>query len=215
MQLAILGAGNVGGALGKVFAAKGHDVCFGVRDPASAEVQALLRAIGPRARAALVKDAVRGREVVVLATPWPATRAVVEGAGDLRGKVVIDCTNPLTADLSGLTLGHSTSAAEQVASWATGAAVFKAFNQVGSATMASTDGYPVRPVMFVAGDDAARKPAVLQLVADVGFEPVDAGPLTAARLLEPLAMLWISLAYARGLGQDFAFALVRRPPSST
>jgi 8-hydroxy-5-deazaflavin:NADPH oxidoreductase len=134
----------------------------------------------------------------------------VRQAGDLSGKIVVDCTNPVTADFSSLTLGFNTSGAEQVAAWARGASVFKAFNQTGFNVMASPAFGGVRSVMFVCGDDERRKPHALQLVADVGFEAVDAGGLVQARLLEPLAMLWINLALRQGLGRDFAFAIVRR-----
>ncbi|MBV9748685.1 MAG: hypothetical protein JO157_07715, partial [Acetobacteraceae bacterium] len=90
------------------------------------------------------------------------------------------------------------------------AKVFKTFNQTGFETMADTRPYAARPVMFVAGDDEAAKPMVLGLVADAGFEAVDAGGLRAARLIEPLAMLWIELARKRGFGSDFAFTLQRK-----
>jgi predicted dinucleotide-binding enzyme len=136
MKIAIIGAGNVGGTLGRIWAAKGHEVAFGIRRPNDAKVQALVTATGKRARAASVKDAVTGADVVVLATPWSATEAAIKEAGELRGKVVVDATNPLKADLSGLAIGHSTSAAEQVAGWAPGARVVKAFNTIGAVHMA-------------------------------------------------------------------------------
>ena len=107
-------------------------------------------------------------------------------------------------------MGHTTSGAEQIAALAPAAHVFKAFNQTGFENMADARPYPARPVMFVAGDDAAGKKTVLTLVADCGFEPVDAGGLRCARLLEPLAMLWIELARKRGRGPQFTFILQRR-----
>jgi len=97
-----------------------------------------------------------------------------------------------------------------IAQWAPGAAVFKTFNTTGFNNMADLSGYPDTPVMFVAGDDSARKPAVLDLVRDIGFEAIDAGPLRIARLLEPFGMLWIDQALNRGAGRDFAFAVVRK-----
>ena len=108
-----------------------------------------------------------------------------------------------------LVLGHTTSAGEQVAGWAPGAAVFKTLNQIGFELMADNAGFSHRPVMFVAGDDAARKPAVLGLVGDLGFEAVDAGGLELARLLEPFGMLWIHMAINRNAGRDRAFAWVK------
>jgi NADPH-dependent F420 reductase len=210
MRIAIIGAGNVGGTLGKMWAAKNHEVAFGVRRPNDAKVQALLTATGKRARAASVKDAVTGAEVVVLATPWSATEAAIRDAGELRGKVVVDATNPLKADLSGLAIGHSTSAAEQVAGWAPGARVVKAFNTIGAAQMADPRFGTQRASMFICGDDASAKATVVRLAGELGFDPVDCGPLTQARLLEPLAMLWISMAYAYGAGPNIGFALLRK-----
>ena len=107
-------------------------------------------------------------------------------------------------------MGFDSSGAKQIATLAPQAKVFKAFNQTGFETMADARPYAARPIMFVAGDDDAAKSTVLDLVTDAGFEAVDAGGLRAARLLEPLAMLWIELARKRGLGPDFTFALQRK-----
>ena len=105
--------------------------------------------------------------------------------------------------------GYTTSGAEQVAEWAAGAKVFKAFNQTGFNVMANPVFEGGRAVMFICGDDDAHKPTVLSLAADIGFEAVDAGGLMIARLLEPYAMLWIHLAHAQGLGRGFAFGLLK------
>lgn len=210
MNIAILGAGNVGGALGKGWAAKGHTIYFGVPDPNSEKVRAQLDSIGKNARAGSVHDAAEKAEVIVLATPWPAARDAILAAGRLAGKIVIDCTNPLEPDLSGLSLGHTTSAAEQVAQWAAGARVVKAFNTTGAGNMANTHYGDKEITMCIAGDDAASKAAVMKLAQDLGFEAVDAGPLRIARLLEPFAMLWIYLAVKQGLGPNIAFKLLRR-----
>jgi predicted dinucleotide-binding enzyme len=214
MKIAIIGAGNVGGTLGQGWARKGHQVFYGVRRPQDDATQELLRATGPAARAGAPAEAAAFGAVVVFATPWPATEAAVKSAGDLTGKVVIDCTNPLKPDLSGLEIGHTTSAAEKVAAWAKGAKVFKAFNTTGFNIMADPVINGTRTVMFVCGDDEAAKPAVMQLASDLGFEAVDAGKLTQARLLEPWAMLWISLAFRGTVGREFGFALLRRPAKS-
>ncbi|MGO8918766.1 MAG: NADPH-dependent F420 reductase [Stellaceae bacterium] len=207
MRILIVGAGNVGGALGQRWLRRGHDVRFGVPDPADAKYALLPKERLQRA------DERRGAEVIVLATPFAATKPVLEALGDLAGAIVIDCTNPLGMGPDGLhlTLGHDTSGAEQVASWAKGGSVFKTLNQTGAENMADAEAYHPTPVMFVAGDDAERKPTVLGLVADLGFDAVDAGPISAARLLEPFGMLWIELALKRGHGRDFAFVLARRP----
>ncbi|MBI2468125.1 MAG: NAD(P)-binding domain-containing protein, partial [Candidatus Rokubacteria bacterium] len=107
MKIAIIGAGNVGGTLGTAWAAKGHDVVFGVRDPREAKVQELLRATGGKARAASVREAAAAAELVLLATPWGAAQDALRAAGDLKGKILVDATNPLKPDFSGLALGHT------------------------------------------------------------------------------------------------------------
>lgn len=210
MNIGIIGSGNVGGTLGTRWAKAGHQVTFGSRDPGAADMKQLLARAGSNACAATLKETVKARDVLLLATPWPVTKDVVQGLGDLTGKVLIDATNPLLPDLSGLTLGTTTSATEQVAGWARGAKVVKAFNTVGSNIMENPAFGADKPVLFFCGDDAGAKGKVKQLADELGFEGVDAGPLTQARLLEPFALLWISLAYKAGLGREIAFKLLRR-----
>jgi predicted dinucleotide-binding enzyme len=132
--------------------------------------------------------------------------------GDLKNKILLDAINPLAMGPDGLNLeiGHNISAGEKIQAWATGASVFKTLNTTGFGNMADPVFHGVKSVMFVAGDDAANKPKVIELVAALGFEVVDAGPLRNARLLEAHAMLWIELALKRGLGRNWAFALLRR-----
>lgn len=208
MRIAIIGAGNVGAAVGRNWAGKGHKVVFGLRDP-KAEKYAQLASIG---MLATPDEAVAGADAVLLATPFHQTEAAIAGLGDLSGKIVLDATNPLGMGPTGLglTVGHSDSAGERVAAWCKGASVYKALNTTGAENMGDPGAYAVKPVMFVAGDDAARKPEAMALVGDLGFEAADAGPMTNARLLEPYAMLWIDLALKRGQGRGFAFALVRK-----
>ncbi len=210
MKIGIIGAGNVGSALGRGWAAKGHDITFGVRNPGDAKTQEAVKAMGGRARAVSVRDAASGAEVLVLATPWEAAQDAIKAAGDLAGKILVDATNPLKPDLSGLALGHTTSAAEEVARWAPGARVIKAFNTIGAKHMASPRFGRESASMFICGNDATAKKTVAALAEALGFEPVDAGPLAQARLLEPLGMLWISMALAYGQGLDIAFRLLRR-----
>ena len=213
MKLAIIGAGNVGGALGLAWAQKaGHEIFFGVRDPKAEKTQTLLRAIGGKARAGTVAEAAAFADVIVLSTPWPAAEAAIRAMGTIKGKIILDATNPLTRgpDGVGLEIGHSISGGEKVQGWAVGASVFKALNTTGFGNMANPVYIGVKSVMFVAGDDATNKPKAIDLVGQLGFDVVDAGPLRNARLLEAHAMLWIDLALARGQGRDFAFAVVRR-----
>jgi predicted dinucleotide-binding enzyme len=213
MNIGIIGAGNVGGTLGKGWAAAGHQIKFGVRKSSDEKVIALVERCGNKASAGSVAEAASFGQVVVLTTPWEGAKNAIESARQLAGKILVDCTNPVPmgADLmSGLTLGHSTSAGEEVARWAKGAKVVKALNTVGAGIMANPRLGNDKAVMFVAGDDADAKQTVINLSNELGFETLDAGPLSQARLLEPLAMLWISLAYAQGMGTNFAFKLIRR-----
>jgi predicted dinucleotide-binding enzyme len=159
-----------------------------------------------------ISEAVAGADVTILATPFAAAAEVIAAAGGFVGRILIDATNPLamTEHGLGLTMGHTISGAEAIAALAPSAHVFKTFNQTGFENMADAPAYAARPAMFVAGDDAASKAQVLSLVESTGFEAVDAGPLRAARLLEPLAMLWIGLGRLGGFGPDFAVTLQRK-----
>ncbi len=209
MKIAVIGIGSVGGTLGQRWAELGHSVCFGVRDVGDADAKALVSRIKGEARLANVHDAAQGAEVVVLATPYAANAAAIAAAGDLAGKILIDVTNPIAAGFA-LAVGFTTSGAEEVAKLARGAKVYKAMNQVGFEVMANPVFPMGKPVMFVAGDDAAGKTIVLDLVASLGFEAIDAGELAIARLLEPFAMLWIHLMARRNQGRNFAFSVLRR-----
>lgn len=211
MTIAVIGTGNVGSALGTRWAQHGHDVTFGSRHPDSDDVTALVQRAGPNASATRPAEAARDADVVVLATPWTATRDAVTNLGDLGQSILVDCTNPLKPDGSGLAVHGDTSGGEKVAEWAQGGRVVKAFNTTGAGNMADaeTDYEDPRLAMMIAGEDDA-KATVSDLAETLGFEPIDVGPLSQARHLESLAMLWISLAYVEGLGPDFGFALLRR-----
>jgi 8-hydroxy-5-deazaflavin:NADPH oxidoreductase len=200
MKIAILGAGNVGQALGSGWAKSGHNVVFGVRSPSKAGVP----------NATYVRDAAQAADVVLLAVPWEAVPDALRSAGDLTGKLILDATNPLLPDLSGLAVEPGTSGGEKVAALAGGIPVVKIFNTTGAPNMANPDYKGQRATMFYCGDDANAKSIAAGLATDVGFDPVDAGPLQQARLLEPLALLWISLALKQGLGVNIALNLVRR-----
>jgi 8-hydroxy-5-deazaflavin:NADPH oxidoreductase len=210
MNIGIIGAGNVGGALGKGWAKVGHKIKYGLRDAPKPEVLALLKDIGPNASPGGVAEAAAFGEVVVLTTPWNATQSAVQSAGSLAGKIVVDCTNPLKPDLSGLAIGPDTSAAQQIAQWAKGARVVKCFNTTGAGNMANPKYGNDRVAMLLAGDDAAAKKTCAKLGEDLGFEMIDAGNLPTARLLEQAAVLFAQLAFKAGLGTNFAFKLLRR-----
>ena len=210
MKIGIIGAGNVGGALGTRFAQGGHEVVFGSRHPESKEMTELTGKAGPTARAASTALAAASSDVLILATPWGATKSVLDSAGDLTGKTLLDATNPLLPDLSGLELGRDFSGAEQVAAWAPGAKVVKIFNSVGYNIMTDPSFHGVGPVMFYCGDDPDAKTTAAQLATELGFDAVYAGPLKQARLLEPFALLWVTLALFYGQGREIGFKLLRR-----
>jgi 8-hydroxy-5-deazaflavin:NADPH oxidoreductase len=208
MNIAIIGAGSVGQALGFAWAKRGHQVHFGLKD-LSSDRAAALRSRNDRVMVATNAQAAAAADVLALCTPWDQTKAAIESCGDLNGKLLIDCTNPLKADFTGLEIGFDTSGLEKVNGWARGAQVFKAMHQIGSNLMDAPAFKQGKPVMFVCGDGNQKK-VVLDLVQELGFDVIDAGGLKIARLLEPYAMLWIHLALAQGLGRDFAFALLRQ-----
>jgi hypothetical protein len=206
MNIAILGAGNVGATLGKRFAEQGHAVSFGVPNPRKYADSGLPGTVSA------VAEAAQTAEILLLAVPYNAVEQVIRECGDLRGKILIDATNPLGMTEKGLALttGFSTSGAETIAALAPDARLVKCFNQTGFGNMAQPNYGERRAVMFVCGDDEASRAKVCALSEAVGFETIDAGALSVARLLEPLAMLWIHLAFTTELKRDFAFALLRR-----
>jgi predicted dinucleotide-binding enzyme len=199
MQVAILGTGTVGQHLARGFIGRGHQVILGTRDPGGQSAQKALAAIGRGVRAAPFGEAARAGDFAVLATSWEGTEAAVRltGAANLAGKLLIDTTNPLDfTRLAGeLALGYTTSGAEQIQSWVPQAKVVKAFNIVTATHMVDPQLAGGPPTMFIAGNDAQAKRQVLAILQDFGWESVDIGALDGARLLEPLAMLWIR--YAR------------------
>lgn len=200
MKIAVIGSGNVGGALGAAWVKAGHQVTFGSRNPSQEKPI-------PGSSVSDVKSAIENSEVVTLAVPWPAVPDVLKQISDWKNKVLIDCTNPLTPKLE-LAVGFNTSGGEQVAAQAKGARVVKAFNTTGAGNMQNPK-YGGRGVtMMYATDDKSAASVAEQLVRDVGFEPQFAGPLKQARYLEPICALWVSL--VPQLGLNFAFAILKR-----
>jgi NADPH-dependent F420 reductase len=190
MNIAIIGAGNVGKAIATSAIRGGHSVVLGATSPESAEEAATES--GARA-APSSREAAQGADVVVLAVPQAAVDDVVKELGDvLSGRVVVDVTNQLNDDYTGL--ATETSVAERVQEMVSGARVTKAFNYAFSVRQAdpAVDGTPLDG--FVAGDDPEAKATVLELVRSMGFRPIDAGPLVTARSLEHLGLLIVGIA---------------------
>ena len=199
----------MGSTLGRLFAAAGHHVAFSYsRDPA--KLERLARSAGPRARAALPADAVRDADVVVLTVLWQHVPRVLRAAGNMRGKVLIDCTNPLTKSDDALAIGHRNSGGEIVARRARGAHVVKAFNAVPSELLrAGTRVLSEQPAACYCSDSDKAKRVVVRLIKQIGYEPVDCGALSTARYLEPLAMLVGELAYNQGRRPEVGLRILR------
>jgi 8-hydroxy-5-deazaflavin:NADPH oxidoreductase len=205
MRIGIIGAGTLGSALGHRLGESGHEVLFAGGESAREAASRYGAELGMNA------DAVAFGDVVVLAVPFTAVDCALEDAGPLRDRVLWSCVNALKPDLSGLALGFETSAAETIAARANGGRVVAAIPPFAGALAADTLAYDagLAPTVFVCGDDDAAKRAVAGLVSDIGADPVDAGPLAAARFVEPAMMLLISLAYA-GVPRDVGLRLLER-----
>ncbi len=174
MKISILGVGNVGMALARALLRTGQPVTIGVPDPA--RYAEAVTALGPRATLTGSDEAVERSEVVILAVPYAAALAIAQGRADWQGRVLVDATNPLAPGLAGLSLGTSTSGAEQIAALAHGARVIKSFNSTGAENMADSRYAQGQPMMPVAGDDAAARQQVLALATLLGFDAIDMGP---------------------------------------
>lgn len=196
MRIAILGAGNVGGGLGRAFAAVGHDVVFGVRDPESTKTQAALADI-PDATATSPAEAVEGAEVVVFAVRPVAINATVAELPPLAGRVVIDAMNRFDVDAT-----HSTT--QDLAAHLPGAKLVKAFNTTGFENYTTAAARTVPAAMFVAGDDPDAKRVAMALASEIGFRPEDAGGLANAKALEEMVKVWLAMSQVHGRTVAFA-----------
>ncbi len=203
MKVTVIGAGNMGSAFVRQLTGAGHEVRVTARDIAKASQ---LAAAHPGVQAVPSAGAAQGADVVVLATAYADAVGALQAVGDLHGKVVVDITNPLTADYMGLTLGHSTSAAEEIAKAVPGAEIVKGFNTLFAQVLAEGAdlGQGRKASVFLASDSAPARQKVAELAQSLGFEVIDAGSLKNARYLEPLAGLNIYLGYGAGLGTAIA-----------
>lgn len=198
-NIAIIGSGNIGGNLARLFASK-HKVTLGSRNPGQT------RAKFPGLNVTDYAQAAKSADIVILAVPFSEVAAIAAKIGGLGGKTLIDVTNPLTADFMALTIGHTSSAGEAVQAAFPEAHVVKAFNTVLAQVLAkAVSGAKSLPSVLVAGNHAPASAEVVQLAKDAGFSAFDTGPLTNARYLEPLAELGIQLAYAKGHGGEVGF----------
>ena len=209
MKIIVIGAGNMGAAFVKQLTGAGHQVSVTARDASKA---AQVAAANPGAKAVPAAGAAEGADAVVLATGYGDAVTALRSVGNLAGKVVVDITNPLTADYMGLTIGHGTSAAEEIAQAVPGAEVVKAFNTVFAQVLGegADFGNGRQVEVFVASDSERAKQTARTIAESIGFAVVDAGPLKNARYLEPLAGLNIYLGYGAGLGTGIAPVWIRK-----
>ncbi|MFC5861025.1 NADPH-dependent F420 reductase [Acidicapsa dinghuensis] len=205
MKIAILGTGHIGSALADLWLRHGHSIVLGVRDKGKISAA---ESSHTGATASLVADAAQYCEVVVLAVPWDAAESVLRTTGDLAGKVLIDTTNPLKKDLSGLENLGGRSAAELVQEAQPQARVVKAFNTVGAPFLGHGQVGGAVAGGFYCSDDLGAKAITAGLVEQAGLFPTDCGALRNARYLEAMAMLWIDMAFGSRRGQRFAFHLL-------
>jgi hypothetical protein len=211
MRIGVLGSGLMGGKLGTLFARVGHEVVFSYsRD--RRKLERLARDAGAGARAGTPADAARDADVLLLAVHWSRVDDVLGQAGDVSGRVVVTCSLPMNADDTDLVVAHTSSGAEELARKVPGAAVVAAFGSVPSEVLFAVfeaRGNTPRPSLVYCGDDARAKDVVVPLIRDVGFEPVDAGPLRIARYIEPFTLLVARLAYEGEGGPALAYRFER------
>ncbi|EGM69848.1 MULTISPECIES: NADPH-dependent F420 reductase [unclassified Shewanella] len=211
MNIAIIGSGNIGSGLAKTFGATSHGVVVASRDIEGARglAETLIKE-GIRVQASDIATAVKNAEIVMLAIPYAAVNELASAA-DFGGKVVIDVTNPVKADFSGITVGFDSSAAEEIQKLMPKAKVVKAFNTVFAQIYDQGLDFNGRAVpAFVAADDEDAKGIVMKVAKEAGFDAVDAGGLINARYLEPLAYLNIHFGYMAGQGTQIAPAWLAR-----
>jgi predicted dinucleotide-binding enzyme len=207
MRVGIIGAGNMGAAFARRLSSASHDVFIASRDIEDARKVATT--VGARVRAVPQRQLADSVDILIAATPYPQQADALRASGSLEGKTVVEISNPLKPDMSGLAVGFTTSAAEEVAKAVPGARVVKAFNTVFAQLLrdAPTSTSTAQIQVFYAGDDATAKRTVRSLIESIGFEPLDVGPLSNARYLEPVGMLNIYLGYVAKLGTDIAPAV--------
>jgi len=209
MKVTVIGAGNMGSAFVQQLVKSGHQVSVSARN---ADKAAAVAAANPGATAVAAEGAARGADVVVLATAYGDAATALRTADVQPSQVVVDITNPLTPDYMGLTIGHNTSAAEEIAKAVPNAAVVKGFNTLFAQVLAAGAdfGNKRKASVFLASDSTRAKELAGALAEGMGFEVVDAGSLQNARYLEPLAGLNIYLGYGAGLGTTIAPTWLRR-----
>ncbi len=215
MNIGIIGSGHMGSALGTLWAQQGHQVIFSYsRD--LAKLQATAAAAGNSAKVGTPAEAIASSEVILIAVPPSVLEEVLSSLDSLDNKIVITCMSGLKPDFTGQTMGLATdltlSVAERLAQLAPGANVVEAFNITFAEIIASESRQfgDRQPSVFYCGDDAAAKAIIAQLIADCGYDPVDAGGLIVARSLETLATAWVQFAVVGGFFPNLGLSALRR-----
>ena len=211
MRVGILGSGLMGGKLGTIFARAGHEVVFSYAR-SEQKLKTLARDAKGKARAGTPREAAHEADAVLLAVHWSRIEDVLNQAGDQSGKVIVTCSLPMNEDSTELVVAHSSSGAEELAKMIPPAQVVAAFQTVPSEVLFGV--YEARrkasrPSLVYCGDDESGKGVAAGLIRDVGFDPVDAGPLRLARYTEPFALLVAQLAYERDGGPELAYRFER------
>ncbi len=211
MRIGILGSGLMGGKLGTILSRAGHEVVFSYAR-GEAKLQALARDAGGAARAGTPAEAARDADALLLAVHWSRVDDVLRQAGDLSGRILVSCSLPMNADDTALVVAHTSSGAEALAKKVPGARVVSAFNTVPSEVLFgvfAARGNGTTPSLVYCGDHADANAVAAALIRDVGFDPVDAGPLRIARYTEPFGLLVAQLAYEGDGGPALAYRFER------
>lgn len=208
MKIAIIGTGTLASTIGKILAEKDHIIMFSSREPQKAIK--LANSIGNGTSGGTYEDAVKFCEIIILAVPWSGAKETIQTAGNLNDKIIIDSTTTAAPHVGGPMISPTPSAAEKIAKWAVGAKIVKAVHTIGVESLDKLQFGSQTASLFICGDHLDAKSKAKELGLDLGFDVIDAGPLINARLIEPLAMLWIELAYNQGMGTDIAFKLLSR-----
>ena len=207
MRIGVLGSGLIGGKLGTLFARAGHDVVFSYsRD--RKKLEKLAREARGTARAGTPREAATASDVLLLAVHWSRVDDVLKQSGDLSGKVIVTCSLPMNDDDTALVVAHTSSGAEALAKKLPRARVVSAFGTIPSEVLFGV--FPrrrrgARPSLLYAGDDRRARNVAARLIRDIGFDPIDAGPLKMARYLEPFTLLIARLAYEGRRGPELAY----------
>lgn len=211
MRIGILGSGLMGGKLGTIWARAGHEVVFSY-SRREGTLKKLARDAKGNARAGTPHEAAQEADAVLLAVHWSRVDDVLKQAGDLSGTLIVTCSMPMNADDTDLVIAHTSSGAEELARKVPKARLVSAFNTVPSEVLFGVfEGRRkvAKPSLVYCGDDARSKRIAAGLIRDVGFEPVDAGPLRMARYTEPFTLLIARLAYEGGGGPELAYRFER------